>query len=79
MTPILVPQIVRNSLQQLQDTIWPTSQTAPRPNDQARRIEALRHLADEMLRSIERPLPPLDPAVIPTKGNPLTGEGFKTT
>jgi len=140
MTTILVPQIVRNSLQQLQDTIWPESPASPRPNaresldgcffvadmllrswdylqkrltsgmernqavsvvkeiresidrssatfvkvrqlieeaparsgitpedlirldDQARRIEALRHLADEMLRSIERALPPLDPA-----------------
>jgi len=140
MTPILVPQIVRNSLQQLQDTIWPVSPTAPRPNaresldgcffvadmllrswdylrklltsgmersqavsevkeilesidrssatfvkvrqlikeapsrsgitpedlirldDQERKIEALRHQADAMLRSIERPLPPLDPA-----------------
>jgi len=50
-----------------------------RLDDQVRRIEALRHLADELLRAIERPLPPLDPAAIPMKGNPLAGEGFKTT
>lgn len=50
LTSILIPQLVRKSLQQLQESIWPASPTSPRP-DARESLDGCFFVAEMLLRS----------------------------